>query len=108
MIIQWKAYLYTAAVISAVAAFLIYGQAQYKKGHAAATAKISAELAETAKKQAAQQHAADAAYQETKAKQQQQERVQYVEVEKIIERPVYRNVCFDADGVRELNKAIAR
>jgi hydroxylamine reductase (hybrid-cluster protein) len=29
------------------------------------------------------------------------------EVERIVERPVYRNVCFDADGLRIVNDAIA-
>lgn len=30
----------------------------------------------------------------------------YSEVEKIVEKPVYRNVCLDADGLRELNRAL--
>lgn len=29
-----------------------------------------------------------------------------VEVDRIVERPVYRNVCFDDDGMRELADAI--
>lgn len=29
-----------------------------------------------------------------------------VEVDKIVERPVYRNVCLDSDGLRELHRAI--
>ena len=29
-----------------------------------------------------------------------------VEVEKLIDRPVYRNVCYDTDGLRQLNEAI--
>lgn len=28
-----------------------------------------------------------------------------VEVDKIVERPVYRNVCMDSDGLRELERA---
>ncbi len=28
-------------------------------------------------------------------------------VDRIVERPVYRNVCLDADGLRELNAAVA-
>lgn len=38
------------------------------------------------------------------------EDIRYVErikvVQKIVERPVYRNTCFDDDGMRELNAAI--
>ncbi|PZO17615.1 MAG: hypothetical protein DCF26_09300 [Burkholderiales bacterium] len=30
-----------------------------------------------------------------------------VEVDKIVERPVYRDQCFDADGLRQLGAAIA-
>ena len=31
----------------------------------------------------------------------------YQDVERIVERPVYRNVCLDADGLRRLTDAIA-
>ena len=31
-----------------------------------------------------------------------------VEVEKIVERPVYLNACFEPDGLRALNRAIQR
>lgn len=104
----WQLSLSAALVCAAVAVCLIYGQTQYRKGYTAATAAISAELAKTAQAQAAKQHAADAAYQKQKAADAAAERVQYVEIEKIIERPVYRNVCLDDDGLRELNRAIAR
>lgn len=30
----------------------------------------------------------------------------YSEVERVTEKPVYHNVCFDADGMRELSNAI--
>lgn len=33
-------------------------------------------------------------------------RTREVEVEKIIERVVYRNICFDIDGLRQLNEAV--
>lgn len=29
-----------------------------------------------------------------------------VEVDKIVERPVYRNICFDESGLRELHRAL--
>lgn len=44
---------------------------------------------------------ASAAYQAWKNKQ----KVQYVEIEKIIERPIYSSQCFDNDGVRIINNA---
>lgn len=104
----WQLALSAALVCAAISGCLIYGQAQYRKGYTAATAKISLELAQTAKKQAEKQHAADAAYQQHKAAADAAQRVQYVEIEKIIEKPVYRNICLDDDGLRELNRAIAR
>lgn len=35
------------------------------------------------------------------------ERVILQEVERVVEKPVYRNVCFDDDGMRKLAKAVA-
>lgn len=104
----WQLVLSAALVCAAISGCLIYGQSQYRKGYTAATAKISLELAAAAKKQAHKQQAADAAYQKHQAANAAAQRVQYVEIEKIIERPVYRNVCLDDDGLRELNRAIAR
>lgn len=49
---------------------------------------------------AASQHSAN------EAKLNKDKETVYVEVEKIIERPVYRNVCIDDDGLRQLERAI--
>lgn len=108
MLKHWRAALSAVLLLAAVSGCLIYGRSEYRRGHAAATAEISRELANTARLEAAKQQAADAAYQQHKAANAAAERVQYVEIEKIIERPVYRNVCLDADGLRELNRAIAQ
>lgn len=105
---QWKITLAAALLCALVSGSLIYGQIQYRKGYAAATEKISSDLAKAAQRQAQKAHAADTAYQRYKAQNAAAERTQYVEVEKIIEKPVYRNICFDDDGLRELNRAIAR
>lgn len=108
MLKYWRAVLAAVLLLAAVSGCLMYGRAEYRRGHAAATAEISRELAETARREAAQQQAADAAYQKHKAANAAAERMQYVEIEKIVERPVYRNVCLDADGLRELNAAITK
>ncbi|MBK7052249.1 MAG: hypothetical protein IPH54_17045, partial [Rhodoferax sp.] len=34
-------------------------------------------------------------------------RTRWRTIETLVDRPVYRNVCLDADGLRELNAAIA-
>ncbi|HFA6548370.1 TPA: hypothetical protein WMM85_002245 [Neisseria gonorrhoeae] len=77
--------------------------AQYRRGYGAAVSEVSERL-----KAAAVEHArkSSAAYQAQKAAREEKERVRYVQTLKIIEKPVYRNACFDADGVRELNAAV--
>lgn len=104
--IPYKIAVTAAAVCLSVALSLIYGAYQYRKGYNAATAKISLEIAEKERKRAKQIQAASADYQRDKAAREEKERVQYVEVQKIIEKPVYHRDCLDADGLHELNRAI--
>lgn len=57
------------------------------------------------------QKAADAAsggYEDDRAKTNWRQRAIRVEVDRIVERPVYRNVCLDDDGLRLLHGAIKR
>lgn len=63
-----------------------------------------------AMQQKAQQQAFNASekYKKTKAEQQKEKEIQYVEIEKIITRDVYRNVCLDDNGVQQLNAAITQ
>ena len=105
--ILWRITAALALACALIAAVLIYGQKQYRAGHRAATAEISAQLAKAAGEQAEKARLASADYQSAKAENEQKERVRYVQVQKIIERPVYREHCLDADGLRELNAAIA-
>ena len=51
--ILWRITAALALVCALIAAVLIYGQKQYRAGHTAATAEISAELAKAATEQAA-------------------------------------------------------
>lgn len=78
----------------------------YDKGYADAVSKIKADLEKEAREQEKQILEASADYQEKKSEMEQKERVRYVTVQKIVEKPVYRNVCVDDDGLRELNEAI--
>ena len=79
---------------------------QYRRGQADKAAEISLALAKAAQKQAEQARQVSADYQAGKAEREQKERIRYVEVQKIVERPVYQSDCFDADGLRQLNAAI--
>lgn len=57
------------------------------------------------------EHTADQAstgFEKDRGKNELRTRTITVEVEKIVDRPVYRNVCLDADGLRLLNEQIRR
>lgn len=107
LIKYWKPLLLAAVLLLAVAAWRVDRAAQYRAGETAATARISAQLAAAAAKQQAAAYAASAEYQAAKAAADNREKIRYVEVQKIIHRPVYRNVCLDADGLHIINRAIA-
>ncbi|EMU1357257.1 TPA: hypothetical protein ACKJ54_002224, partial [Neisseria gonorrhoeae] len=75
--------------------------AQYRRGYGAAMLEVSERLKAAAVEHAEHARKSSAAYQAQKAAREEKERVRYVQTLKIIEKPVYRNACFDADGVRE-------
>lgn len=103
---NWKPLL----ILSAIAFFAVSWQldmaAQYRRGYGAAMSEVSERLKAAAIESAEQSRKSSAAYQAQKAAREEKERVRYVQTLKIIENPVYRNVCLDADGLRELNAAI--
>ncbi|EMT8215181.1 hypothetical protein LUP76_001126, partial [Neisseria gonorrhoeae] len=74
--------------------------AQYRRGYGAAMLEVSERLKAAAVEHAEHARKSSAAYQAQKAAREEKERVRYVQTLKIIEKPVYRNACFDADGVR--------
>ncbi|WP_353425261.1 hypothetical protein V5G10_08215 [Neisseria gonorrhoeae] len=80
--------------------------AQYRRGYGAAMLEVSERLKAAAVEHAEHARKSSAAYQAQKAAREEKKRVRYVQTLKIIEKPVYRNACFDADGVRELNAAV--
>ena len=81
--------------------------AQYQRGRESMAAEISGRLKDAAIEKAKQDRESSAVYQAGKAVREEKERVRYVEVQKIVEKPVYRNVCVDSDGVSVINAAIA-
>ena len=99
--ILWRVTAALALVCALIAAVLIYGQKQYRAGHVAATAHISAELA----KSVTEREAAD--YQAAKAAAENKEQVRYEQVQKTIVRDVYHSHCIDADGLHIINQAVA-
>ena len=81
--------------------------AQYRHGRDSMAAEISGRLKDAAIEKAKQDRESSAMYQTGKAVREEKERVRYVQVQKIVEKPVYRNVCVDSDGVSVINAAIA-
>lgn len=86
-----------AAIVLLVSGFLL-------GHHQATTEQRAAQLAQ-AKQIAAQADKASVIYQTKRAA--AEVRIQTIteQVEHVIEKPVYRNVCLDADGVRLVNAA---
>ncbi|HFA4205336.1 TPA: hypothetical protein WLY02_001236, partial [Neisseria gonorrhoeae] len=69
--------------------------AQYRRGYGAAVSEVSERLKAAAVEHAEHARKSSAAYQAQKAAREEKERVRYVQTLKIIEKPVYRNACFD-------------
>lgn len=103
---NWKPLL----ILSAIAFFTVSWQldraAQYRRGRDDAVLEVSERLKAAAIEHAEHARKSSAAYQAQKAAREQKERVRYVQVQKIVEKPIYRNVCLDADGVSIVNAAI--
>jgi len=110
----WK-YKYWIAI--AVLSFICIGQLAYtnhlagnlKKAETQCQQKIQKLKDDQQKELAKAQDKANQAsadYEKLKSEQRVKNEVVIKEVQKIIDRPVYRNVCIDDDGVRQLNSLI--
>lgn len=102
--------LYTYAATAAIAAALAFSGAwklQALRHDAAEKQRIEQE-AKDLHRRTERATASSSTYEDKKAKNEIRYRNVTVTLEKIIERPVYLNQCFDADGLRELNAQIKR
>lgn len=104
---NWKLVLIAICFVLIVGAWKYDHAAQYKRGRDSMAAEISNRLKDSAIEKAKQDRESSAMYQTGKAVREEKERVRYVQVQKIVEKPVYRNVCVDSDGVSVINSAIA-
>lgn len=104
---NWKLVLIAICFVLIVGAWKYDHAAQYKRGRDSMAAEISNRLKDSAIEKAKQDRESSAMYQTGKAVREEKERVRYVKVQKIVEKPVYRNVCVDSDGVSVINSAIA-
>lgn len=103
---NWK----LIAVLVVIAIFISAWQydhaAQYRRGRESMVAEISGRLKDSAIEKAKQDRESSAAYQSGKAVREEKERVRYVQVQKIVEKPVFRNTCLDSDGLSVINAAV--
>ena len=104
---NWKLILIAVCFALIVGAWQYDHAAQFKRGRESMAAEISGRLKDAAIEKAKQDRESSAVYQAGKAVREEKERVRYVQVQKIVEKPVYRNVCVDSDGVSVINAAIA-
>lgn len=104
---NWKLILITVCFVLIVGAWQYDHAAQYKRGRESMAAEISGRLKDAAIEKAKQDRELSAVYQTGKAVREEKERVRYVKVQKIVEKPVFRNVCVDSDGLSVINAAIA-
>lgn len=106
-----KSFFMKYGLIIAVALTVVWGvvwsyHSAYKRGWNAAIADVQKKAQVQKDKQQAVQSKVSQNYQQDKTESEKKAEVRYVEVQKIVDRPVYINKCLDDDGVQLINKAI--
>nr|DAP10529.1 MAG TPA: hypothetical protein [Caudoviricetes sp.] len=104
---NWKLIAVLVVFSIVIGAWQYDHSAQYKRGRESMAAEISGRLKDSAIEKAKQDRESSAVYQTGKAVREEKERVRYVQVQKIVEKPVFRNICVDSDGLSVINAAIA-
>lgn len=104
---NWKLIAVLICAVLVVSTWQYDHAAQYKRGRDSMAAEISGRMKDAVIEKAKQDRELSAAYQTGKAVREENERVRYVQVQKIVEKPVFRNVCVDSDGLSVINAAIA-
>lgn len=104
---NWKLIAILVVIAIVIGAWQADRKVEYRRGRDEMAAEISGRLKDAAIKKAEEDRESSAVYQAGKAVREEKERVRYVQVPKLIERVVYRNVCLDSDGVSVINAAIA-
>lgn len=104
---NWKliAVLVVFAII--IGAWQADRKAEYRRGRDEMAVEISGRLKDAAIEKAKSDQVISEKYQSEKAVREEKERVRYVQVPKLVERVMYRNVCVDSDGLSVINAAIA-
>ncbi|WP_308904348.1 hypothetical protein [Neisseria subflava] len=103
---NWKLIAVLVCAVLVVSAWQYDHAAQYRRGRDSMAAEISGRLKDAAIEKAKSDQIISEKYQAGKAVREEKERVRYVQVQKIVEKPVFRNVCIDSDGLSVINAAI--
>lgn len=104
---NWKLIAVLVVIAICIGAWQADRKAEYQRGRDEMAAEISGRLKDAAIEKAKEDRKTSAAYQAKKAVREEKERVRYVQVQKIVEKPVFRNICLDSDGLSVINAAIA-
>lgn len=104
---NWKLIAVLVVFSIVIGAWQYDHSAQYKRGRVSMATEISNRLKDSAIEKAKQDRELSAVYQTGKAVREEKERVRYVQVQKIVEKPVFRNVCLDEQGRGLINNAIS-
>ena len=104
---NWKLIAVLVVFAIVIGAWQYDRKAEYWRGRNEMAAEISGRLKDAAIEKAKEDRESSAVYQTGKAAREERERIRYVQVPKLVERVVYRNVCLDSDGVSVINAATA-
>ena len=104
---NWKLIAVLVVIATCIGAWQADRKAEYRRGRDKMATEISGRLKDAAIEKAKSDQVISEKYQSEKAVREEKERVRYVQVPKLIERVVYRNVCLDSDGLSVINAAIA-
>lgn len=103
---NWKLIAVLVVFSIVIGAWQYDHSAQYKRGRVSMATEISNRLKDSAIEKAKQDRELSAVYQTGKAVREEKERVRYVQVQKIVEKPVFRQNCLDSEGVDLINQAL--
>lgn len=103
---NWKLIAILVVIAIVIGAWQADRKAEYRRGRDEMAAEISGRLKDAAIKKAEEDRESSAVYQAGKAVREEKERVRYVQVQKIVEKPVYRQNCLESDGVDLINQAL--
>lgn len=103
---NWKLITFLVVIAICIGAWQADRKAEYRRGRDEMAAEISGRLKDAAIEKAKEDRETSTVYQAGKAVREERERVRYVQVQKIVEKPVYRQNCLESDGVDLINQAL--